>query len=65
MNFEDLLKSEDENISAIIRYRGQRIPGKFSGPKDFRFSEKVWAPSPGQKIAFFLNEKCIGNATIS
>ncbi|MCF7845954.1 MAG: tRNA 2-thiouridine(34) synthase MnmA [Candidatus Peribacteraceae bacterium] len=54
-------------ILAQIRYRAPAVPGKIhlSGTQaTFEFTEPVRAVTPGQTVAFFQNQKCLGGGEI-
>ncbi len=67
VNFINDNFSSDEEITAMIRYRGHKIPGYFS--KDvrntFNFKDKIESVSVGQSIVFYKNGECLGGGIIS
>ena len=59
-----------QKLTARIRHRGKFIPIEgFTGINNslpvIHLSEAAWSPSPGQFLAFYKNDKCLGSGVIT
>ena len=68
-NFNTVRGSEifEDQITAMIRYRGEKIPGtlkKINGQITFIFKHLIDAVSPGQSLVLYKNNECLGGGII-
>lgn len=58
-----IVKPESKNISARIRYRGEKLPCTIAG-NIVEFEKPVRGLSLGQSIVFYAHETCLGGAVM-
>jgi tRNA-specific 2-thiouridylase len=57
----------DQEISAMIRYRGEMLAGHLrnsDGQISYVFQSQIDAVSPGQSIVFYRNGECLGGGAV-
>lgn len=57
----------DQEISAMIRYRGEMLAGHLRNSDDqisYVFQSQIDAVSPGQSIVFYRNGECLGGGVV-